>query len=116
VGSEMCIRDSVEVAKVVHVHVALGAPGLAGDVAEAGADQEQGGVAVGEGADHAGAAPDLAHDALQRVVRAQGAVVFRGEGIVAEGLLDAVPHQRGCTIRISVPSTILADFLREIAA
>jgi hypothetical protein len=70
----------VEVAEAVHVHVAFGAPGLAGDVAEAGADQEQGGVAVGEGADHAGAAPDLAHDALQRVVRAQGAVVFRGEG------------------------------------
>lgn len=47
-----------------HVHVALGAPVCPDDVSEACADEEHGAVAVGEGADEAGGASDLAHDPL----------------------------------------------------
>ena len=47
-------------AEAAHVQVALGAPGLADDVAQPRADEQYGGVAVGEGADGAGPAADLA--------------------------------------------------------
>ena len=50
--------------------------GLAGEVPEPGADQQERGVAVGERADDARATPDLAHDAFERVVRAPRAPVL----------------------------------------
>lgn len=57
-------------AKTGHVHIAFGAPGLAGDVAEPGRDQQQGAVAIRKGAYDAGPTPDLAHDAFERIVGA----------------------------------------------
>ena len=60
-----------QIAEPTHVHVALGTPGLAGDVPEPGADQQERGVAVGEGTDDAGASPDLAHDPFEGIVRTQ---------------------------------------------
>ena len=41
-----------------------------------------------EGADHAGARPDLAQDALERVVGADAPPVLLREGIIAQCLLD----------------------------
>ena len=43
-------------------------------------------LAVGEGADHTGAAPNLAHDEVQRVVGSEHDPVLVGDGEEAEGL------------------------------
>ena len=62
---------------------------------ETGADQQEGRIPVGERAHHPGTTADLAHDAFERVIGAQRAPVFAGEGEVAEGLLDMVLYERG---------------------
>ena len=87
--------DRRQVAETPHVQVSLGAPALAGDVAQPGTDEQERGVAVGKGANHPGATADLAHDAFERVVGAQRSPVFTGESEVAESLLDVRLDQRG---------------------
>ena len=56
--------------QVLHVHVFLFAPLSACDIAQAGADEHQGGVAVGEGSHNPGPPPDLTVQAFNDVVRA----------------------------------------------
>ena len=85
----------VEVAQAAHVQVAPGTPVPGRNVAKPGADEQEGGVAVGKGPDHPGAPADLAHDALKGIVGAQATPVFGGEGKAAEGLLDVGLHEGG---------------------
>ena len=59
-----------EVFQVLHAHVLLVSPLGACDMAQAGADQHQRGIAVGEGTNHPGTSPDLLVQALNDVVRA----------------------------------------------
>lgn len=44
---------------MLHTHVTFGTPGLAGHVPQPGTDEHQGGVAIGEGANHPGSVADL---------------------------------------------------------
>ena len=61
-------------------------PACAGDVPQSRRSKVEGRVAVGEGADHAGASTDLAHDALERIVGPDAAPVFFRERVVRQGL------------------------------
>ena len=56
--------------QMLHVHVFLAAPLGARHMAEPGADQHQGGVAIGECPHHAGSAADLTVQPLDHVVGA----------------------------------------------
>ena len=64
---------------MLHVHVFLAAPLSACDMSQAGADEHQRGVAVGEGSDYAGPSSDLAVQAFNDVVRADPRPMFRGK-------------------------------------
>ena len=54
--------------QMLHVHVLLVAPLGAGHMAQSGADQHEGGVAVRETAHHASAAADLPVESLNDVI------------------------------------------------
>src|SRR5699024_3139631 len=73
-----------------HVHILLVSPLGACDMAQAGADEHQGGVAVGEGTHNPGTPPDLAVEALNDVVRADPRPVLGGEIAVGQRLLDTL--------------------------
>ena len=70
--------------QVLHVHVFLVAPLCAGNVAQPGADQHEGGFAVREATDHPCPAPDLAVHPLNHVVRANPCPMLRGKVAVWE--------------------------------
>ena len=59
-------------------------------MAQAGADEHQRGVAVGEGSDHAGTPPDLAVQTLNDVVCADSRPMFSGEISVGQRFLNDV--------------------------
>ena len=65
--------------QVLHVHVFLVAPLGARHMAEPGADQHQGGVAVRECPHHAGSAADLTVQPLDHVVGTDAGPVFAGK-------------------------------------
>ena len=58
------------VARTVHVHRQLRAPACRHDMPQTGCDQQHRRVAVGKSPHHASPTPDLAHDPLQRIGRA----------------------------------------------
>ena len=66
-GNRDVVHDRLQ---VLHVHVFLVAPLDACHMAEPGADQHQGGVAVRERSHHAGSAADLPVQPLDHVVGA----------------------------------------------
>ena len=66
-GNEGVVQSRLQ---VLHVHVFLVAPLGARHMAEPGADQHQGGVAVRERSHHAGSAADLPVQPLDHVVGA----------------------------------------------
>ena len=76
--------------QVLHVHVFLAAPLGARHVAEPGADQHQGGVAVRERPHHAGSAADLTVQPLNHVVGTDARPMLAGEVTVGQCLLNAV--------------------------
>lgn len=76
--------------QVLHVHVFLAAPLGARHMAEPGADQHQGGVAIGERPHHAGSAADLTVQPLNHVVGADARPVLAGKVTIGQCLLDAV--------------------------
>ena len=76
--------------QVLHVHVLLVTPLGACDMAQAGADEHQGGVAIGEGTHDPGAPADLAVQAFHDVVRADPRPVLGWEIAVGQRLLNAV--------------------------
>ena len=75
---------------MLHVHVFLAAPLSACDMSQAGADEHQRGVAVGEGSDYAGPSSDLAVQAFNDVVCADTTPMFGGESTVGQRFHDAV--------------------------
>ena len=76
--------------QVVHVQVLLVAPLGACDMAQAGADEHQGGVAIREGTHNSGAPADLAVETFHDVVRADPRPVLGWEIAVGQRLLNAV--------------------------
>ncbi len=57
-------------------------------------------MAIGKRADDTGPAPDLAHQTLERIVRADAAPVLLGESVVGKRLVDSVLNQLGRTFNI----------------
>ena len=76
--------------QALHVQVLLVTPLGACDMAQAGADEHHGGVAIGEGTHDPGAPADLAIQAFHDVVRANPRPVFGWEIAVGQRLLNAV--------------------------
>src|SRR5262249_20165902 len=72
-----------------------GRPRRAGDVAQPRGGEVERRLTVRKGAHDAGAPPDLAQDALERVVGANPPPILRWEGVVGERLLDRHFHQLG---------------------
>ena len=79
---------------MLHVHVFLVAPLGACDMAQASADEHQGGIAVREGTDHSCPSSDLAVQPFNDIVRADPRPVFRGE-ITGQSQILCKPHL-GC--------------------
>ena len=78
---------------MLHVHVFLAAPLSACDMAQAGADEHQRGIAVGESADYSGSSPDLPVQALNDVVPANPGPVLGGEVSVGQRFFHAAAHK-----------------------
>ena len=77
-----------------HVHILLVTPLGACDMAQAGADEHQGRVAIGEGTHDPGAPADLAVQAFHDVVRANPRPVFGWENQAAIGIHGGLFHDR----------------------
>ena len=73
-----------------HVHVLPVTPLGTCDMAQAGADEHQGRVAIREGTHNSGAPADLAVEAFHDVVRADPRPVLGWEIAVGQRLLNAV--------------------------
>ena len=69
--------------QVLHIHVLLAAPLRPRHMAKPGADQHQGGVAIGEGPHHAGAAPDLPVHPFDYIVGSKLCPVLTGKTAVS---------------------------------
>ena len=76
--------------QVLHVHVFLAAPLGARHVAQPGADQHQGGVAVRKCPHHPRPTADLTVQPLDHIVGADARPVLTGEIAVGQRLLDTV--------------------------
>ena len=86
-GNRGVVHDRLQ---VLHVHVFLAAPLGARHMAEPGADQHQGGVAVRECPHHAGPAADLTVQPLDHVVGADARPVLAGKVTIGQCLINAV--------------------------
>ena len=86
--------------QVLHVHVFLAAPLGARHMAEPGADQHQGGVAVRERPHHAGSAADLTVQPLNHVIGADARPVFTRKITVSQRLLNAVLDLFGSLLQL----------------
>ena len=74
--------------QVLHIHVLLVAPLGTGHMAQAGADQHEGGVAIREGSHHAGAAADLSVGEYESIsVNRYSSQVFYDKIQIIGGLL-----------------------------
>ena len=76
--------------QALHVQVLLVTPLGACDMAQAGADEHQGRVAIREGTHNSGAPADLAVEAFHDVVRVDPRPVLGWEIAVGQRLLNAV--------------------------
>src|SRR5215471_8127524 len=79
----------------VHHEIPLGRPFAAGDVPEPGGGQVERGLSVWECADHAGATPDLAQDAFERIIGADPAPVLLRKSVIGKRLLDRSLNELG---------------------
>ena len=70
--------------QVLHVHVLLVAPLGAGHMAQPGADQHEGRVAVRETSHHPSAAADLPVESLNDVIGTDASPVFAGKIAVSQ--------------------------------
>ena len=78
-----------------HVQVAARSPFAVGDVLQAGGRQHERGLAVGKGADHAGPAPYLPVEPLDRVVRADAPPMLARHPAVRQRLGIPAAHHLG---------------------
>ena len=86
--------------QVLHVHVFFAAPLGAHHMAEPGADQHQGGVAVRERPYHSRPSADLTVQPLDRVVGTDARPVFAGKIAVGQRLLNAVLDLLGSLLQL----------------
>ena len=86
-GNEGVVQSRLQ---VLHVHVFFVAPLGARHVAKSGADQHQGGVAIGECPHHTGAPADLTVQPLDHVVCTDAGPMLAGKIAVGQRLLNAV--------------------------
>ena len=86
--------------QVLHVHVFLAAPLGARHMAQPGADQHQGGVAIGECPHHTGAPADLTVQPLDHVVSADVGPMLAGKIAVGQRLLNAVLDLLGSLLQL----------------
>ena len=96
-GNRGVVHDRLQ---VLHVHVFLAAPLGARHMAEPGADQHQGGVAVRECPHHAGPAADLTVQPLDHVVGADARPVLAGKIAVGQRFLNAVLDLLGSLLQL----------------
>ena len=80
---------------MLHVHVLLVAPLGAGHMAQSGADQHEGGVAVRETAYHPSAAADLPVQPFNDIIGTDAGPMFTGEIAVSQRFLNAILHLPG---------------------
>ena len=86
--------------QVLHVHVFLAAPLGARHMAEPGADQHQGGVAVRERPCHSRPSADLPVQPLDHVVGTDARPMLAGEIAVGQRLLDAILDLLGSLLQL----------------
>lgn len=86
-GNEGIVQSRLQ---VLHVHVFFAAPLGARHMAQPGADQHQGGVAIGECPHHTGAPADLTVQPLDHVISADAGPMFVGKVTIGQCLLNAV--------------------------
>ena len=75
---------------MLHIHVLAVAPLGTGHMAEPGADQHEGRIAIRETAHHPGAAADFPVEPFNHIVCADTSPVFAGKVAVSQGLLNTV--------------------------
>lgn len=80
---------------MLHIHVLLVAPLGAGHMAQPGADQHEGGVAVWETAHYTSAAADLPVEPFNDVIGTDASPVFAGKIAVSQRFLNAILHLLG---------------------
>ena len=103
-GNEGIVHGRLQ---LLHVHVFLAAPLGARHMAEPGADQHQGGVAIGERPHHAGSAADLTVQPLNHVVGADARPVLAGKVTIWLQVSAAMIRQK-CII-ISAALKMISD-------
>ena len=86
--------------QVLHIHVFLVAPLGARHMAEPGADQHQGGVAIRERSHHAGSAADLPVQTFDHIVGTDARPMLAGKIAVGQCLLNAVLDLFGCLLQL----------------
>src|SRR5262245_15374990 len=91
----MASTSHLLVLQQLDVQISLRRPRRAGDVAQPCGGEVERGLTVRERAHDTRAPPDLAQDALERVVGANPPPVLLREGVVGECLLDRRFHQLG---------------------
>ena len=93
---------------MLHIYVLLVVPLGAGHMAQTGADQHEGRVAVRETAHHAGTAADFPVEPLNDVIGTDASPVFTGEIAVGKRLLNATFHLLGGLLQLR--GTLLLHF------
>ena len=96
-GNEGVVQSRLQ---VLHVHVFFAAPLGARHMAQPGADQYQGGVAIGECPHHTGASADLTVQPLDHVVSADAGPMLAGKIAVGQRLLNAVLDLLGSLLQL----------------
>ena len=78
--------------QMLHIHVLFVAPLGTGHMAQAGADQHEGRIAIRETAHHTGTAADLPVQPFNNIICTDAGPVFAGEIAIGKCLLDAILH------------------------
>jgi hypothetical protein len=83
------------VLQLFNIQIAFARPRGAGDVAQPGRGEIESRLPVREGADHGSAPPDLAQNALERIVGADATPMLLGKRVLGECFLDRRFHELG---------------------
>ena len=89
--------------QVLHIHVLLVAPLCAGHMAEPGADQHEGGVAIRKSTHHTSPAAYLPVQPLNHIVSSDSGPVLIGKIAVSQRFLNTVLHLLGSLFQLHFP-------------
>ena len=95
---------------MLHVHVVLVAPLYTGYMAQPGANQHEGRVAIREGPHHTGPSADLPVQSLNHIVGADPGPVLIGKITVSQRFLNTVIHLLGGLLQLHFPQPGHHDF------